>query len=499
MAQNPSNFFFDILPKLSAEELIEIKEFSLTPHLKCKKNCKAIFETIAKNSKKGEGKYLEKNWLKRAAVGNISPIYFTKAVKEAAEVIRQFLIHKQLTANPNQASILLLNALTDYGLDEEMGVHLARTKANQDAASTKNINFYAQKFAYENIQRKYLSMQSAKGVSINHNFEETMDAVTQFHLLAKLKFAIFLLHWNGVTGKSTSQNLIEELLFLSKIHQNLIHQNPALQIYFELFNLWLPNNQKKDVTILLNLLKENETILAIEEIQEIYILIDQLLIRKINKEKLNLTELKQVYNELFFVFQYLVKHDLLREGQYIPYERFKNVLVTPLHVNTRESINWGEHFLNKEIAKVHPADQYEVQQINKAILFFYTKQYQQALKILAANSPRIDNFYYLDNWSLKLRCHFELEHDKDYLPSKYIDYKQQIKYIKKVIANKPNLSAHNKLAYHNFFDAFKKLIVLCDIPNAIPKKKLEKFQLEVENQVPITSKKWLLEKIDNLK
>lgn len=493
MAQPKHDFFFEMLKLLKYEDLDKLREFSLAPYLDCNENCIKIFEIVSKNAKKGETKYQEIIWLRREVMGIKTLRYFNGPFKQAIDVLQQFLVQEQLKKEPNQARILLLNALTAYSLDDEVGNQLTRLKTDLVKEKVKSVDFYSQSYSYEDLKRKYLAMRYAKKHKAEHNFEEALTALTQFHLLAKLKYTVFLLHWNSVTNKKTAPHLIKEIMFLVQLHENLIEDIPPLKIYTTLFLLWIDEGEEKDIPTLLDYLKKHEAHLAKEEVQEIYILIEQMLIKKVNTKPLNLFEINKVYADLFIVYQYLGSNDFLKEGQFIPQARFKNIISVVIQVKTTKPTYWVLQFLDNEIDKINPIHQYEVKRFGQAIIEFYTGKYKASLNKLGNYTSKIDNYYYLDAWSLKLRCYFEL--------NMYVECRDKIKYLKKVIEKNQRLSLlsdNKKLEYQNFLSFLKELIDLCEPLSPINKSKLKGLKLTIEKTVPVASKKWFLEKIDEL-
>lgn len=484
-------FFFDMFATLSPEEAGKLGHFARASLTQSSKKAINLLELAgeAPSDARKPGKLA--SWLKRKLYPNDDTgRYFQKVLKESEEILRSFIAFRELQGQAAARQFLLLEALPLPAFEEEFKEQLSRLKNLLDAGPARSSRHALDSYRYELMHEKLITRQKDKGKT--HNYYATLEHLDRFYLIEKLKYATALKLWSNIYREEPPASLARQIEFLVAQLQEGIKADPVLRIYLTTYKLYYNEAGGEEVTALPSMLEKHAGLFGKEELNGLYNLAANYYINKINSKPLSPSELRQACQENFKLIKFQSEQDMLREGEFIPSERFQNVIAAALSTGEPENLDWAENFLKEKISLVQPGNYLPaLEKFNRAAIHFYRGEFEKCFESLE-NFPYTNRFfYYCDVNSLRLRAQFE--------SSWYVaDYWDEIQKVKKRIKSDEALSTGHRQGYLNFFELLKQLFKTCE-QGKPEKEELSKLKARVEKTHPVAQKKWLMEKVDELR
>ena len=251
---------------------------------------------------------------------------------------------------------------------------------------------------------------------------------------------------------------------------------PLLTVYRGVVRcLTEPENEEEYRRFLEGLDKQGKH-LAKEDLRKCYFIAQNYCALKINQGK------REYYREMFDVFKKIIQKEILLEEETLSEGIFKNIVTVGLGVGAFE---WIEQFI-EEYAPYLPASTREnARTFNLAYLFFYQKKYSNVIELLQ-NVEYSDVTYVLGSKLILIQTYYELQ--EVFVMDSLIDS------FRIFIRRNKVLSKNLKREYINYLSFVKKLADL----RLLGQKATETFKGKIQASSSSTSKKWLLEKIDEL-
>ncbi len=213
---------------------------------------------------------------------------------------------------------------------------------------------------------------------------------------------------------------------------------------------------------------------------QLYRIINNYCARKINQGK------SEYLREAFMNYQTMLKYNVLTEHKYIPINTFKNCVSLGCRLKEFE---WVASFIEKNKNRLDPEFRDSAYHFNQGQLCFYKEEYKEAV----SHFIRVDAIhlnYNTDARVLLMKSHYEL--DSDYSERSEQIFRSFMKYIRQ---SKMHKAQHKKL-YINFT---KTLIGLYRIKHRFGNRSIDVIRERIDKYEAIADKKWLLEKIEELK
>ncbi|MBX7044959.1 MAG: hypothetical protein K1X86_03900 [Ignavibacteria bacterium] len=193
---------------------------------------------------------------------------------------------------------------------------------------------------------------------------------------------------------------------------------------------------------------------------------------------------REFYKELFNYYNFFVeKYEEIFEDDYLDHNRYFYITTPALHLNHFE---WAKNFIDTFKDKLPPVQEDYMYLYTLANYYFSTKEFGLALEVLAKIKDNKNQHALIAN-KLKMQILYEL---KDFETLLYIidSYRHFLKnYCKIFIETNPKINL-------NFVKYLKRLV---DIQSG-KKLKPDEVRFEIQNEKIITSRNWLLEKVNEL-
>jgi len=193
---------------------------------------------------------------------------------------------------------------------------------------------------------------------------------------------------------------------------------------------------------------------------------------------------REFYNELFDYFSFFVdKYDEIFGNDYLEPNRYFYITMPALSL---KKFDWAKNFIDTFKEKLPPVQEDYLYLVTVAHYHFFTKEFGLALEVLAKIKDNKNNVALIAN-KLKMQILYEL---KDFETLLYIidSYRHFLKnYCKIFIETDPKINL-------NFVKYLKRLV---DIQSG-KKLKPDEVKFEIEREKIITTRWWLLEKVNEL-
>jgi hypothetical protein len=276
--------------------------------------------------------------------------------------------------------------------------------------------------------------------------------------------------------RSTEQGLPVMPGFWEYIREERFAHLPLVVIYRNII-LCLDHPEKEEnFEALLQDLHRYAAELSEEDLRDCYQIAQNYCAFMINSGK------TEYYRKAFGIYRQLQDQNILLESGQIPEGLYKNIITISMAVGELE---WAEKFIHEysEFLPVHIRDNARV--FSLAHLYFYQKAFEKVIELLR-NVEYKDVVYALGGKLLLLRTYYE--------SSEYLAMDSLADSFRIFLRRNKVISKNLKREYINFLNFIKKLSSL----NGSGKPALEAFRKRVSETQQVITKKWLLEKIDEL-
>ncbi|MCB9231875.1 MAG: hypothetical protein H6581_09445 [Bacteroidia bacterium] len=303
--------------------------------------------------------------------------------------------------------------------------------------------------------------------SLPSHFQNAVDALDQWYILEKIKFACTMVNNSAVLDTEVDIPLLKEISRHIEAMGN--GNSPLILIYFRILKMLQDPGSPQQYTLFKNLLLEYAGNLPEEESRDIYTLAQNYCIRQINRGRGEFLE------ELFLIYESLLERGLLLENGALSPWHVKNITAVALRL---KKFDWTAKFLEEKIEFVAPQFRQNAQTYNLAKLYFQKGEYSEVKKLLLQVEYE-DVFYNLDSKSMLLKIYFEEGEDValDALCRSFLAYIKRNKLI----------SEAHRTVYRNLVRYVQRLNRL----DGLGKKQLSDMLEEVESNSAVSDSSWL--------
>ncbi len=295
-----------------------------------------------------------------------------------------------------------------------------------------------------------------------------------FYLIQKLKYYVAWLQFSGI--RATEKILPLMPGFWEYLEEPRFSEVPLLNVYRKVVKCFSEQEDEQHFKNLLEYLEKQSRRLTEENLRECYHMAQNYCALKINQGR---TDYYAVY---FNLQKKVVQLDILLENGELSEGVFKNIITSGLRVG---EFAWTENFIH-EYYPYLPADIREnARTFNLANLYSHQKKHDQVIQLLS-NVEYSDIVYTLGAKLILLRTYYESKENMalDSLMDSFRIF----------IRRNKQMSKSLKKEYVNFLAFLSKLASM----GGSRKKDIDLLQKKITETQSVISKKWLLEKIDEL-
>lgn len=352
--------------------------------------------------------------------------------------------------------------------------HIKRSKKQLEVSTKKNMKDYEhlQKIEENILDYQYLSNQ----LQTQDNLPTLIYFTDIAYLSKKLGQYSTILFLEDVTSKKYDISAIEAIKELLDIPEYTSH--PLIQIY-QVANRLTKTQNELVYKELLVLLENHSVSITKADLKGFYTIAANFCARQIQKGQFG-------FQQLFEVYKTMDEKNLLFDTNFISVDELKTIVAASCRIG---KFDWALQMIEKYQPYVEKKTRQSVYHFNLGVVAFYQQDYPKALH----HFIRVEsvNFNYDINCRvIMLKSHYEC--DKEYDERTLQIFRSAEKYFNE----NQQLTTKNKKAYKNFIRTF---INVYRIRFGATKMKLEDLTKKLEKQDVNSDKKWLLEKIEQIK
>lgn len=388
------------------------------------------------------------------------------AMSDLLVFIKKYLIQNHIQEEPALSQLLLCQSL----LNREAG-NVFKKEWNATHRLIKRsimkggISHLYQSQLHE-IYYDYTRQHARQG---NMHLQEVSDGLTMFYLTQTLRQRCLMLSHQNVAIQEYEQIFFDEVL--SFLRQSNMKNDFLIEIYYHSYYAAILPEEETYFHRLKELIELYWKKIAPEEIRDIYVLIINYCIKKINKGE------KKFINEVILFYKKGLERNLLINKGWLSRFTYKNITTIGLIAQENQ---WVLNFLNTYKKFLHPSERNITYQYNLANYHFRLSNYEEALIILRNVEFKNDVFYNLDIRRMLLRIYYELGH-YDSLESLLGSFTTYI--------NRSKSLGYHRENYLNLIKIIKRIIRL----NTNKPEIKEKLLQQITNTKALAERKWLLE------
>ncbi len=386
-----------------------------------------------------------------------------------------FLCHEALQENEACKTELLHDKLLEKNQFLLFKRHVVRAK-RELGEQAKGMEEYARQFKMEMGVFNHLHKKGQ--LVVEDNLPELIENLDVYYLLNKLNLhgtCISLTHFSANKSYDYApMNAIQELLELPQYAHH-----PLIRIYVIALDL-LENNTPELYEQLVELLDEQSAFIPKHDLNHFYMIAGNFCSKKIKEGKV------EYYRHMFDLYRKMEEKDLLREGNFMPVGTLKNIITLSCKL---EEFDWAKTMIEKYRPALEKEYAKSVYHFNMGAVAFYQNDFKTALSHFI-RVEKVNLAYDINCRIMLLKSHYELDKEYDERTLRTLLLSERF------IQSHKGLTTKNKQAFKNFV---RILINVYNTRHGAGKMTKEKIKRKLNKLEFVSDKKWLAEKIEDLK
>ncbi|MEZ4917967.1 MAG: hypothetical protein R2792_02585 [Saprospiraceae bacterium] len=473
-----SDKLLSLLKSFSKYDLNRFKKFLISPYFNEQEGLVHLFELCneALRDSPEAVESLDKHtvWKKLFPKEALDEAHLRRMASELTLLAHRFLTIEYQEQNPN-SGLLDLQKVFDKprlkkhlaGIERQLQKNLGEPHRQ---ASSQYLSLY--RFHWNVYNRAAKTMATADYMSKLLPANEYLDA---FYLVQKMKLYLAWLSYRNFRATELDIELMEG--FWDYLEDPRFADIPLLQISRQLVRCLSQPQEEQYFDELMELLREQGDALAPEDLRESYQMAQNYCALKINQGK------TQYYRPVFELYKSMIHREVLLENQQLSEAVYKNIITISLQLG---EYDWAVQFVRDYADFLPLTIQENARSYNLANLYFHQKKYDEVIQLLGSVEYS-DVTYSLGAKLLLLRTYYET--------SEYLALDSLLDSVRIFLRRNRFISKNMEREFKNFLNFLKRLAAL----DHSDKKAILSLEAKLLETPAVISKKWLLEKINELK
>jgi len=474
---------FQVLDTLSVYELNRFGKFVNSPYFNLNQSIIQLFEVLIPWLKKKSPDDLPKEEVWVNVYGNepYDDVRFRKLSSELLKLFEQFLAQEVFDNNPLHQANNLVEGISTKKIEKLYNSVVSSVKRLSERQLEKPASYYFYQYQLEKNQYNLTSefeKKFKKKVKFGDlNIEETAKFLDIFYLGEKLKLYCMLLSWQDVS------NVAGDLLFMDEIihHVEEIDYShyPPIAIYYQVFKSYNEPDNIEHFYKLKELISKYIHVFPIEEAKDIFGSAHNFCIRRINIGQ------NAFVKENLDLYKESIAKGILFYNEQIPPNTFRNIVISAIILNDFE---WAESFIHLHKDKLEEKYRDNAVTFNLARVAWGRKDHEKVIRLLQ-NVEFNEMVYDMNSKMMLVTTYYETD-EIEPLFSLLDSFKIFI------YRNNKILTGAQRTMLLDFIKFVRKILAV----SPGQKVKLEKLRDEISaSKITVTTKQWLLEKVEELK
>ncbi len=393
------------------------------------------------------------------------------------KLAQRFLTIEALDETPTCESELLNKKLLEKKQFRLFNRLIKRNKKELDNEKAKGIEEYALNFQLETAKMNFLYQNGTLTLQKENNFPALINSLNMYYLTNVLKLQSTMYSIMNVNAKASYDfSVFKGSTTLLTLPQ---YANEPLVILYQVSICLMKDHEEATYFKLLSLLNDYDAMIPRSYLLDFYFVACNFCAHQIRIGHID-------YNRKFFeLFKIMDTKNLLMKGAYIKPIMLKNVVSLSCHV---QEFEWATAMVQKYYPLTKRTERESAYHFNLGVIAFYKKNYKAAISHLI-RVEKIHLAYDLDSRILLLKSYYEI--DKSYDERTV----QIFRSAERFVQTKKSMPTSHKKSYKNFIQI---LINLYRVRHQVGKQNVMSVQNKISKMDFIISKKWLLEKMEEL-
>lgn len=477
------NTLFVVLSSLTDYEFKKLNEMVYSPYFNKSKKCTQLFELL----KPFHPNYSEGEFTNESIFKHLFPdkkkitSSLNTTMSQLLFLAKELLIREKLNDRFLYKNHLLLERYLEKGLNKQFKTHYKEIQTLFSNTTKRDPFNHLEQFL---IAHNYLTFQKGeRGRNEASSISTLSIHLDSYYLIQKLRLNCAREILSDISnGENDEKDLISYQLSKENDHlivYNKLNQSQFCQLYREMYHsMQNPEDETLFDNFLLLFLQTDPSKVKKSEYNEFFVHSINYCIDKIIEGK------SEYMAKLFELYKLIVEFELIYQNGYLDLNRVKNIISCAAQ---NGELEWAESFLKAYGKEIHPDQYNSAYYFYLATIYFYKKEYNEAIQYLNRIESDLDKYYFLNRTTLLLRCYYEANESAAFLNT-CKTFRANLRRNKKLTTReKRSYGTFARLAYfiHQLRDGFSK------------KTKIQLKEM-VNDAKAISHKGWLLKKLDGL-
>lgn len=464
----------ELLQSLTVWELKSFEKYVASPFFNVNKPVSKLLQLLVKSYPEFEPEQTEEKQLFKLlfAKARLNHQQLRYVMTDLTLLLEDFLAYNVYYEKTFYQKKFLLQGLREKKLDKYFSQQLAVASKIQEQSAHQDLKYYKRQLGYEELSYEFTL--SGDNRSSDTNLQSLSDNLDIYYLVNKLKYCCEILNRQNVLQTEFHVPLMQYTVdYLEKNNHDNI---PLIAVYFKILKSISNDKNDKHYKQLKTLIAKHQKAIALNELRDIYVFVQNYCIRKIN------TGHNEYLRELFNTYKTMLVNEIIFEHGELQHLHFKNIVTLALRLH---EIEWTEKFIKSYSDKLDKELRKNAVSYNLARIHYARKQYREALRVMRT-VEFTDVYYHLDSKALLLKIYYEMD-DIEPLFSLITTMRVYLKRSKLI-------SEYQRSIYVNLINHVKKLARI----KSGGKQILEEVKLAIKTNIEIADINWLKAKVEEL-
>ncbi len=385
--------------------------------------------------------------------------------------LQKFIAFQYFTKNENKYEAIFIASLKEKKIDEVIDNRIRKWGIKLKEATIFDDDYYSENMTYNNIKHthklKEISQAKRSFEISNYDYNKALD---ENFLLKKMKLFIASFNYKSMLNNKDEFTMFKEI---TSYIESKNDWSKAINIYYKLLMMQYKPEDENFYDNIKQYYSDINIIFEQEEKREIYLLVQNYIIKKINYGKvLFLTELFDLF-KIMISNQTIYKDDILSQWSY------KNIVTVSLRLNETK---WCINFIEAQKNKLDRKQRETTYLLAKSKYFFFINDFNESLELAKKVKVR-DVLSHINARIIQTKSFFELDD--------YDELMHSIESLDKLILRNKNISKLHIKRFKNFSKYLKRIF------KTTTKRQFQKLYNKIQQEKAIDNKKWLLKKVES--
>jgi len=474
-----SNKLITLLKTLSKPDLNQLEKYLTSPFFNENEDLIRLFEYINKFLRTRDQTHIEQNmekvyiWQQLFAKKKYDDVKMRRLTSDLNKLVLSFIAYKGFKNTPQSEFLYLLNSLSNSGLNKQYEGLLKQAETAQKKSPLRDSNYHYNQFVIQQNRYRYTEKNRGNFLSALEKTDHELDC---FYFSKKLKNICDAMSYEQFLSHQIDLKKAPGLL--EYIEENGYLQIPGIKVYFLVAKMLSSEDGEPYFYQLKDFIHQYDHYFSKSELNTLFVhLKNYCIVKKINTGK------QEFHFELFSLYQISLEKEIIIDKNNLDLHHYKNIITIGLLL---KEYDWVTNFIKEYTHLLQKEHRENALTYNLAKVYFSQKRYHKVIEHLRA-VPYKNKVYALGGKLILLKTYYELK--------EYIALDSLIDSFRIYIRRNKLISREVKQQYLNMLRFVKKLSGI--LPG--DQQSIEKIQLQIDKCKALAGKKWILEKIEELK